>query len=152
MKLGKPGDLANGLRQRSRHCKNDNHLFQLAVDGSGSPRQKFQLQEICDPKTKIQKSKSKTKNPQPQPKTQNPIPNQHPKSKMLNPKSYMPTGPEQPETPRRLKLRDRCRLRVAQAESLLLRHLIKSSRPLPAGGAPARKLAASTFNLYPPDH
>ena len=37
-------------------------------------------------------------------------------------------------------------------ESLLLRSLIKSSRPLLAGEAPGRKLATSTFNLHPSDH
>ena len=61
----------------------------------------------------------------------------------------MLSGPQEPETPRRLKLRDRCRQRVAQADSLLLRRLIKSSRLLPAAGVPSRKLATSTFMGFP---
>ena len=108
------------------------------------PQAKIQPQAICDPKAKIQNPTTKIQNPKSKTQSQkSKTPN--PKSQTQHKQSQMLSGPEEPEAQRRLKLRGRCRQRVAQANSLLLRRLIESSRPLPAAGAPSRKLATSTF-------
>ena len=108
------------------------------------PQAKIQPQALCQkPKSKTQNPKPKTQNPKS--KTENPKPNiQNPKTKILNVKR-----PPRAGKPTMFKASNRCRQRVAQADSVLLRRLITSSitssRPLPAAGAPIRKLATSTF-------
>ena len=108
------------------------------------PQANIQPQALCDPKAKIQNPKSEIQNPKSKTqksKTQNPKPNiQNPKTKILNVKR-----PPRAGKPTTFKASNRCRQRVAQADSVLLRPIITSSRPLPAAGAPSRKLATSTF-------
>ena len=131
--------------ERSRHCKIDKlcafvgffPFMSTARSGrKRPPRPKFNPEPFATqkPKSKTQKPKSKTQKPKS--KTQNPKPKiQNPKPKIQNPKAQHPKSknqkvlnvkwPPRAGNPRRLKLPDRCRQRVAQADSLLLRRLME---------------------------